>query len=110
MDLELSSYDRHLRYLPNEFSCLKSLGHLVLSDCMLLDDMSNLHLLFDGRRSFGYFCLDNSCNLTELPHNISLLTLLNYLSLSGINVKNIPISIKHLSQLESLGLCKCVSI
>ncbi|KEH17605.1 disease resistance protein (TIR-NBS-LRR class) [Medicago truncatula] len=108
MNLELSSCVR-LRNLPNEFSCLKSLGCLVLSDCTLLDT-SNLHLLFDGLRSLGYLCLDNCCNLTELPHNISLLSSLYYLSLSGSNVKNIPKSIKHLSQLESLDLCKCMSI
>ncbi|KAI5420807.1 hypothetical protein KIW84_044581 [Lathyrus oleraceus] len=105
MNLELSSYDGHLRYLPNEFSCLKSLGHLVLSDCMLLD-------ISNGRRSLGYFCLDNSCDLIDLPRNNNniLLRLLYYLSLSGINVKNVPISIKHLSQPDSLGLCKCMSI
>lgn len=60
MNLELSSCVR-LRNLPNEFSCLKSLGRLVLSDCTLLDT-SNLHLLFDGLRSLGYLCLDNCCH------------------------------------------------
>lgn len=108
MNLELSSCVR-LRNLPSEFSCLKSLGRLVLSDCTLLDT-SNLHLLFDGLRSLGYLCLDNCCNLTELPHNLSLLLSLYYLSLSGSNVKNIPKSIKHLSQLETLDLCKCMSL
>jgi len=98
-----------LRNLPNELSCLKSLGRLVLSDCTLLDT-SNLHLLFDGLRSLGYLCLDNCCNLTEPPRNISLLSSLYYLSLSGSSVKNNPKRIKHLSQLESLDLCKCMSI
>ncbi|XP_027332811.1 disease resistance-like protein DSC1 [Abrus precatorius] len=95
-----------LRSLPNEFASLRSLGRLVLSDCRQLDT-SNLHFLFDGLRSLGYLCLDNCCNLTELPDNISLLSSLYYLSLSGSNVGNLPTSVKLLSHLESLDLCKC---
>lgn len=108
MSLELSCCGR-LRNLPNEFSCLRSLGRLVLSDCTQLDT-SNLNFLFDGLRSLGYLCLDNCCNLTELPDNISLLSSLYYLSLSGSSVDNMPASIKHLSQLETLDLCKCMRI
>ncbi|KAJ1437558.1 Leucine-rich repeat domain superfamily [Sesbania bispinosa] len=108
MNLELSCCG-YLRNLPNEFSCLRSLGRLVLSDCRKLDT-SNLHFLFDGLRSLGYLCLDNCGNLTELPDNISLLSSLYYLSLSGSNVENMPASIKHLSQLESLDLCKCMRL
>ena len=103
--LDLSTC-KSLKHLPNSISNLRVLRDLRLHGCKQLNT-SNLHILFDGLCSLRKLILSGYCNLYELPENISKLSLLFWLSLKGTNIKSLPESIKHLSQLGRLYLSNC---
>ncbi|XP_028763133.1 disease resistance-like protein DSC1 [Neltuma alba] len=68
---------------------------------------SNLCSKFDEMRALQFLRLTNCSELYEVPDNISLLASLSLLDLSGSNIETLPLSIKHLSSLESLTLNGC---
>ena len=99
-----------LSNLPNELSSLKGLLELRISDCkQLVLDKQN-HAIFDGLRSLRLLHLMDCCNLTELPDNINVLSKLSELKLDRSNVKTLPASIKHMTNLELLSLANCTKL
>ncbi|MED6118727.1 hypothetical protein PIB30_005570 [Stylosanthes scabra] len=52
-------------------------------------------------------CLDGCSSLSLLPNNINILSSLTELSLCQTNIRSLPESIKHMSQLKCLNLSNC---
>ncbi|RDX62921.1 TMV resistance protein N, partial [Mucuna pruriens] len=101
----LDSFADKLCYDPRT-ACFEN---LVLSGCKQLN-ASNLHFIIDGLRSLTRLELENCCNLRTLPENISLLSSLQRLNLSGSNVERLPSSIKSLLMLRRLYLDNCMEL
>ena len=100
-----------LSNLPNELSYLKGLSELRISNCrQLVLDKQNLHAIFDGLRSLQLLHLKDCCNLPELPANINGLSKLSELSLDRSDVKTLPASIQHMTNLEFLSVAKCMKL
>ncbi|XP_028807457.1 disease resistance-like protein DSC1 [Neltuma alba] len=90
----------------NELSCLTSLKKFVLFSFEERIEKSKLVTLFDAWRSLEELYL-TYCVICEIPDNISAMSLLKSLSLRGSNVKSLPNSIKHLSELREIDLGEC---
>ncbi|XP_028794347.1 disease resistance-like protein DSC1 [Neltuma alba] len=97
----------HLKsFQVNELSCLTSLKIFSL-DCLRgRIDKSKLVILFDAWCSLEELRL-RYCEVSEIPDNISAMSLLKILSLQGSSVKSLPDSIKHLSELKVIDLGEC---
>ncbi|XP_028756288.1 disease resistance-like protein DSC1 [Neltuma alba] len=70
----------------------------------------NLHSTFDEMRALQVLKLKDCSKLLGLPDNISLLSSLRELDLSGSNIEALPFSIKYLSRLQHLYLNECKSL
>ncbi|XP_028763119.1 disease resistance-like protein DSC1 [Neltuma alba] len=84
---------------------MRTLRYLDADYCNKL--ASNLCSKFDETRAWSFLRLTNCSELYEVPDNISLLSSLTHLDLSGSNIETLPLSIKHLSSLHSLTLNGC---
>ncbi|KAI9119834.1 hypothetical protein K1719_009223 [Acacia pycnantha] len=94
------------RFQINELSCLTSLKIFYLRNFKEEIDKSKLVTLFDAWRSLEKLHL-RRCIVSEIPDNISNLSLLKILSLRGCSVESLPNSIKHLSQLKKVDVGEC---
>ncbi|KAK4269196.1 hypothetical protein QN277_022384 [Acacia crassicarpa] len=90
----------------NELSCLTSLKKFSLSYFRGVLEKSKLHILFDAWLSLEELRL-TYCEVSEIPENISSLSLLKILSLRGCHIESLPHSIKHLSELKQIDLREC---
>ncbi|XP_028796181.1 TMV resistance protein N-like [Neltuma alba] len=98
---------RHLTSVEvNALSCLTSLKVFSLNGFEGEIDKSKLVILFDAWRSLEELRL-MGCGVSEIPDNISAMSLLKILSLRGSSVKSLPDSIKHLSELRKIDLGNC---
>ncbi|KAK4269209.1 hypothetical protein QN277_022397 [Acacia crassicarpa] len=90
----------------NELSRLKSLKKFSLSYFRGVLEKSKLQILFYAWPSLEELHLEY-CEVSEIPENISSLSLLKILSLRGCNIESFPHSIKHLSELKQINLVEC---
>ncbi|XP_028807462.1 disease resistance-like protein DSC1 [Neltuma alba] len=90
----------------NELSCLTSLKIFSLYCFEGVIDKSKLLILFDAWCSLEELHV-KYCEVSEIPDNISAMSLLKILSLEGSSVKSLPNSIKHLSELRKIDLSGC---
>ncbi|XP_028807453.1 disease resistance-like protein DSC1 [Neltuma alba] len=90
----------------NELRSLTSLRIFSLIDIEEGIDKSQLLILFDAWRSLEQLSLKD-CTVSEIPDNISGLSLLKILSLRGCTIKSFPNSIKYLPELKDIDLGEC---
>ncbi|XP_028796186.1 disease resistance-like protein DSC1, partial [Neltuma alba] len=93
----------------NELSSLTSLKIFSLDRFEGRIVKSKLFILFDAWCSLEELRLTD-CEVSEIPDNISAMSLLKILSLRGSSVKSLPDSIKHLSELREIDLGNCKSL
>ncbi|KAK4267286.1 hypothetical protein QN277_024086 [Acacia crassicarpa] len=115
---ELCSSSRHLSKIDslslnrcesvtslNNLVDLHNLTHLNANCCNKLG--LNLRSVFNEIRTLKILRLSYWDELFEVPENISLLSSLLELHLSGTNIETLPLSIKYLSSLQVLHLVGC---
>ncbi|KAH1084177.1 hypothetical protein J1N35_023938 [Gossypium stocksii] len=94
------------RHIPSDISCLSTLTNLDLSGNNFISIPAPLTRL--SKLLFLRLSNCSMCNLGEgdIPSDISGLSSLTDLDLSGNNIVSIPASLTRLSKLEYLGLSK----
>ncbi|XP_061343330.1 disease resistance protein RPV1-like [Gastrolobium bilobum] len=97
-----------LEKLPDGLSGLRNLKRLFIYNCPKLRIYEQeLRNIFDGLQSLTHLCLNVGSDFSELPDNISVLSLLHSLDLSRSNIKCLPGNIKQLTKLRVLRLRDC---
>lgn len=125
---------KNLMKLPRRISMLRSLENLILSGCSKLGDTKKLGLLSNNpwqsicswaspRKSLeaSSFSLANlpvslgslslaGCNLSGISDDLSILSSLKYLDISGNPILSLPENIKSLFMLETLFVEGCTKL
>ncbi|KAL9432015.1 hypothetical protein AB3S75_027096 [Citrus x aurantiifolia] len=100
----ISAAKSAISQLPSSVTDSNVLGILSFSSCKGLVSLPRSLLL--GLSSLGLLDISD-CAVMEIPREISCLSSLTDLHLSGNNFESLPASIKQLSQLSSLDLKNC---